>query len=207
MFNQLSQNTMPTAANPALLGALQQALDPSAPTVKGNATSKIAVATPASQSSDLNWDDLYAAVAGPAPQSAPVAAAAPVDEEHRASPGRRATDQPDADGMRTGRREHDKVAVAAPESTIRIDTHRLDQVLNLSGEIGLAKNRSTACAPICYKGKTDPETMRALDQAVSHLDLLVSDLQNAVMKTRMQPVGRLFNKYPRVGARSRATAG
>jgi two-component system chemotaxis sensor kinase CheA len=198
MFNQLSQNTMPTAANPALLGALQQALDPSAPTVKGNATSKIAVATPASQSSDLNWDDLYAAVAGPAPQSAPVAAAAPVDEEHRASPGRRATDQPDADGMRTGRREHDKVAVAAPESTIRIDTHRLDQVLNLSGEIGLAKNRLNCLRTDLLQGKTDPETMRALDQAVSHLDLLVSDLQNAVMKTRMQPVGRLFNKYPRV---------
>jgi two-component system chemotaxis sensor kinase CheA len=198
MFNQLSQNTMPTAANPALLGALQQALDPSAPTVKGNATSKIAVATPASQSSDLNWDDLYAAVAGPAPQSAPVAAATPVDEEHRASPGRRATDQPDADGMRTGRREHDKVAVAAPESTIRIDTHRLDQVLNLSGEIGLAKNRLNCLRTDLLQGKTDPETMRALDQAVSHLDLLVSDLQNAVMKTRMQPVGRLFNKYPRV---------
>jgi two-component system chemotaxis sensor kinase CheA len=47
-------------------------------------------------------------------------------------------------------------------------------------------------------GKTDSETLHALDQAVSQLDLLVSDLQNSVMKTRMQPIGRLFQKYPRI---------
>ena len=41
-------------------------------------------------------------------------------------------------------------------------------------------------------GKNDSETLHALDQAVSQLDLLVSDLQNSVMKTRMQPIGRLF---------------
>jgi two-component system chemotaxis sensor kinase CheA len=47
-------------------------------------------------------------------------------------------------------------------------------------------------------GKNDSETLHALDQAVSQLDLLVSDLQNSVMKTRMQPIGRLFQKYPRI---------
>jgi two-component system chemotaxis sensor kinase CheA len=47
-------------------------------------------------------------------------------------------------------------------------------------------------------GKNDTETLHALDAAVSQLDLLVSDLQNAVMKTRMQPIGRLFQKYPRI---------
>jgi two-component system chemotaxis sensor kinase CheA len=197
MFDQLSQKSMPTAADPALLKALQQVLDPSAP---ANVVTEIAaVSRPISQNSDLNWEDLYAAVAGPAPQSAPVPGATPVDEEQRhSSYGRRATDHPDAEGVRTGRREHDKVAVAAPESTIRIDTDRLDQVLNLSGEIGLAKNRINCLRTDLLQGKTDPETMRALDQAVSHLDLLVGDLQNAVMKTRMQPVGRLFHKYPRV---------
>jgi two-component system chemotaxis sensor kinase CheA len=45
---------------------------------------------------------------------------------------------------------------------------------------------------------SDTDTLHALDQAVSQLDLLVSDMQNAVMKTRMQPVGRLFQKYPRI---------
>ena len=134
-----------------------------------------------------------------APASAPgAAAAAPVHEvvPHR-EPGRRAIDQPEAEGARAGRRDTDKVVVAQ-ETTIRIDTNRLDQVLNLSGEIGLAKNRLNCLRTDILSGKTDTETLRALDEATSHLDLLVSDLQNAVMKTRMQPIGRLFQKYPRV---------
>jgi two-component system chemotaxis sensor kinase CheA len=84
------------------------------------------------------------------------------------------------------------------DTTIRIDTHRLDQVLNLSGEIGLTKNRLTSLRTDILNGKNDAETMAALDAAVSQLDLLVSDLQNSVMKTRMQPIGRLFQKYPRI---------
>jgi len=76
MFDQLSQKSMPTAADPALLKALQQVLDPSAP---ANVVTEIAaVSRPISQNSDLNWEDLYAAVAGPAPQSAPVPGATPV---------------------------------------------------------------------------------------------------------------------------------
>jgi two-component system chemotaxis sensor kinase CheA len=83
-------------------------------------------------------------------------------------------------------------------TTIRVDTARLDQVLNLSGEIGLTKNRLTSLRADILAGRTDSETLQALDQAVSQLDLLVSDLQNSVMKTRMQPIGRLFQKYPRI---------
>ncbi len=84
------------------------------------------------------------------------------------------------------------------ETTIRVDTARLDQVLNLSGEIGLTKNRLTSLRSDILAGKNDTETLHALDQAVNQLDLLVSDLQNSVMKTRMQPIGRLFQKYPRI---------
>jgi two-component system chemotaxis sensor kinase CheA len=71
-------------------------------------------------------------------------------------------------------------------------------VLNLSGEIGLTKNRLNALRSDILNGRTDTDTLHSLDQAVSQLDLLVSDLQNAVMKTRMQPIGRLFQKYPRI---------
>ena len=88
--------------------------------------------------------------------------------------------------------------LATQETTIRIDTVRLDQVLNLSGEIGLTKNRLTTLRTDILAGRTDANTLRAMDEAVSQLDLLVSDLQNAVMKTRMQPIGRLFQKYPRL---------
>ncbi len=88
--------------------------------------------------------------------------------------------------------------ITVKENTIRVDTHRLDHVLNLSGEIGLTKNRLTTLRSEVLQGKTDAATIRALDEAVSQLDLLVGDLQNAVMKTRMQPIGRLFQKYPRM---------
>ena len=71
-------------------------------------------------------------------------------------------------------------------------------MLNLSGEIGLTKNRLTCLRSDMVAGKSTPDTLKALDEAVSQLDLLVSDLQNAVMKTRMQPIGRLFQKYPRL---------
>jgi two-component system chemotaxis sensor kinase CheA len=193
MFDNLAQSSMPAAASPALLAALQRALEPGDPA----SVPPVPIAQPAASAADLNWDVLHAALTGPVAE--PVSTPPPAQEsgEHRHSPlGRRATDHPDGEGMRIGRREHDKIAVA--ESTIRIDTHRLDQVLNLSGEIGLAKNRLNCLRTDLLQGKTDSETLRALDQAVSHLDLLVGDLQNAVMKTRMQPVGRLFNKYPRV---------
>jgi two-component system chemotaxis sensor kinase CheA len=201
MFDSLAGKSMPAPASPALLSALQKALEPGNDAI-AQAPAAVPAPVPAAPSAsgaDPDWNALYAAVAGPAPvpASRPEAPAANEEQRHP-SHGRRATDHPDAEGMRTGRREHDKVAVAAPESTIRIDTHRLDQVLNLSGEIGLAKNRLNCLRTDLLQGKTDPETLRALDQAVSHLDLLVSDLQNAVMKTRMQPVGRLFHKYPRV---------
>jgi two-component system chemotaxis sensor kinase CheA len=112
--------------------------------------------------------------------------------------GRRASDKPAlaGSGAATGRRGEEKLA--ARESTIRVDTARLDQVLNLSGEIGLTKNRLTSLRADILSGRHDAETLHELDQAVSQLDLLVSDLQNSVMKTRMQPIGRLFQKYPRI---------
>jgi two-component system chemotaxis sensor kinase CheA len=90
------------------------------------------------------------------------------------------------------------IAAAGKETTIRVDTERLDNVLTLSGEIGLIKNRLTRLRSDLLGGRNDIDTMRALDEAVGQLDLLVGNLQNAVMKTRMQPIGRLFNKYPRL---------
>ncbi len=108
--------------------------------------------------------------------------------------GRRAADKPGAMAVPAGRRADEKTR----DNSIRVDTARLDQVLNLSGEIGLTKNRLNSLRSDILNGRNDTDTLHALDQAVSQLDLLVSDLQNAVMKTRMQPIGRLFQKYPRI---------
>jgi two-component system chemotaxis sensor kinase CheA len=214
MFGALERSVLPHPADADILTALQNALDgnQSAPAAATEAAAPAVTAAPATAATqpttvadgEPDWQLLYDGLLGrehvaAAPASAPgAAAAAPVHEvvPHR-EPGRRAIDQPEAEGARAGRRDTDKVVVAQ-ETTIRIDTNRLDQVLNLSGEIGLAKNRLNCLRTDILSGKTDTETLRALDEATSHLDLLVSDLQNAVMKTRMQPIGRLFQKYPRV---------
>ena len=191
MFGHLERGSRPPAADATLLAALQRGL-------QGSLSSTDAP-TPSASGGEPDWDGLYAVlVDSPSvTKESEAAAQATVREVQSRGPGRRATDQPDAEGARAGRRENDRVAVSQ-ETTIRIDTNRLDQVLNLSGEIGLAKNRLNCLRTDILGGKTDAETLRALDEAVSHLDLLVGDLQNAVMKTRMQPIGRLFQKYPRV---------
>ena len=226
MFGYLEQGVQPIAADPQLIESLRQAIAGNlssgnkaapAPVVAAAPVPKQAVvaapATPASEDG-LDWDVLFQSVTGTAPAAAPVTLAAvevvaapPVpmhqtDEDLasktpeqiiKAAVGRRVTDKPGASGP-IGRRESEKQR----DNSIRVDTSRLDQVLNLSGEIGLTKNRLNALRSDILNGRSDTETLHALDLAVSQLDLLVSDLQNAVMKTRMQPIGRLFQKYPRI---------
>ncbi|HMX15830.1 MAG TPA: chemotaxis protein CheA, partial [Rhodocyclaceae bacterium] len=173
-----------------------------------------AAAAPASAAAPggPNWDHLFNAVTGAAEPSAgneavagePAGPATPgadhtdiagktPEQIIQQAVGRRASDKPGYQGP-VGRRDSEKVR----DNSIRVDTARLDQVLNLSGEIGLTKNRLNSLRSDILNGRTDTDTLHALDQAVSQLDLLVSDLQNAVMKTRMQPIGRLFQKYPRI---------
>jgi two-component system chemotaxis sensor kinase CheA len=218
MFSALAQATQPEAADPALIASLETALAgkpvppkggpapaarPVSPAATENHASAASGAAEDAAMGDINWDVLHAVLTGtPLPQS-PVAtetaeapfldiAAAPVHHE-AAIP---AQDLPTPSRAAS--------TPAAPqqslqkETTIRIDTARLDQVLNLTGEIGLTKNRIANLKTQILHGKNDQETLKALDISVSQLDLLVSDLQNAVMKTRMQPIGRLFQKYPRL---------
>jgi two-component system chemotaxis sensor kinase CheA len=218
MFGELGQGAMPRPAQPQVIAALRAALEGESvevtttnadvPLVEASAPVAPAVAVPG----EPDWEALHAAVTTPAgapaaPAVAAVAAAAAPAPSvvaaaeitpHFPPEGRRETDRPSLTGSGTvsGRRSEEKAI--ARESTIRVDTARLDQVLNLSGEIGLTKNRLTSLRADILAGRNDSDTLHALDQAVSQLDLLVSDLQNSVMKTRMQPIGRLFQKYPRI---------
>ncbi len=206
MFGYLERGVQPTAADPALIANLKAAIAGEALAAPAAAAPApvAAVAAPAAQvpASGPNWDNLFNAVTG----AAPAAAAAPPVPDHtdvagkvpeeiiKQAVGRRTTDKPGYQGPAGGRRPDEKTR----DNSIRVDTSRLDQVLNLSGEIGLTKNRLTSLRSDILNGRSDTDTLHALDQAVSQLDLLVSDLQNAVMKTRMQPIGRLFQKYPRI---------
>ncbi|MFC5768362.1 chemotaxis protein CheA [Thauera sinica] len=201
MFRDLEHGVLPRTADPVLLGSLQGAIQGVAAQPVRPAAAGTAAAVPAQGGAGPDWQLLLSAVAAvPVPAVAAGSPAVqavepPVAQEKiiDAALGRRATDRPGVSGP-VGRRETERVR----DNSIRVDTARLDQVLNLSGEIGLTKNRLNALRSDILSGRNDTETLHALDLAVSQLDLLVSDLQNAVMKTRMQPIGRLFQKYPRI---------
>ncbi len=206
MFDELQQSIQPKPAAPNILAALQAAVAgkaaPAAATASASAAPTPPAATsttpaPASgNSNEPDWNAVHAAItannATPAQTTGtPASASVPTPAAAATAPTKKSA-APAANGAARRASESNR------ETTIRVDTARLDQVLNLSGEIGLTKNRLTSLRSDILAGKNDTETLHALDQAVNQLDLLVSDLQNSVMKTRMQPIGRLFQKYPRI---------
>ena len=76
------------------------------------------------------------------------------------------------------------------ETTVRVDTQRLDDIMNMVGELVLVRNRlSTLRVAMADE---------ALANAVANLDVVTADLQLSVMKTRMQPVKKVFGRFPRV---------
>ncbi|MDP2760167.1 MAG: chemotaxis protein CheA [Sideroxyarcus sp.] len=213
MFGNLQQNQQPTAAPAEIIAALKDALEGKAvaalkasPTPAASTQTDEAAAEtylPAIAAENVDWDALYKALTGTdivetvGAKRDPEQIKQAIDEEESTKKafGRRASDVP---GATVGRRGGDVPPAEAKETTIRVDTVRLDQVLNLSGEIGLTKNRLTHLRSDILQGRNDTDTLRELDQSVTQLDMLVVNLQNAVMKTRMQPIGRLFKKYPRL---------
>ncbi len=209
MFAFLSQSQLPRAADPALLTSLDAVLSGNVhpPHVASSAAAPQVVAAPQTAPALGNgpdWNAMHGAITGQVVAKHVEPAAAVVEPPPDAPRPTivPASMMPGADSGQSARAKPTPttptVQVAAKETTIRVDTARLDMVLNLSGEIGLTKNRLTCLRANILQGKTDGDTLKALDEAVSSLDLLVGDLQNAVMKTRMQPIGRLFQKYPRL---------
>jgi two-component system chemotaxis sensor kinase CheA len=82
------------------------------------------------------------------------------------------------------------VSVPAAETTVRVDTKRLDDIMNMVGELVLVRNRLMRIGL-----KSNDEE---LSKAVSNLDVVTGDLQSSVMKTRMQPIKKVFGRFPRV---------
>ncbi|WP_442792568.1 chemotaxis protein CheA [Pseudoalteromonas sp. T1lg48] len=83
-----------------------------------------------------------------------------------------------------------KAAAPAAETTVRVDTKRLDQIMNMVGELVLVRNRLLTLA-----NSSNSEDM---GKAISNLDVVTADLQGAVMATRMQPIKKVFGRFPRV---------
>src|SRR5690606_35232315 len=119
----------------------------------------------------------------PAPAPAPVAAVAPKPAPAKATPAKPAAP------VKAAAPAPEKVASEA-ETTVRVDTARLDEIMNMVGELVLVRNR------LVRLGSSSGD--EAMAKAVSNLDVVTADLQSAVMKTRMQPIKKVFGRFPRL---------
>jgi len=84
------------------------------------------------------------------------------------------------------------------EQSIRVDIERLDSVLNLAGELVLSRNRMMRLGGKLSEWNAEAELTAQFDEAIAQLDLVTTDLQLAIMKMRMQPIAKVFNKFPRM---------
>ncbi len=117
------------------------------------------------------------------PRAEPKAPAAAPDAPAPVSAPARAAAAPAASG--------DKASAASEaETTVRVDTARLDEIMNMVGELVLVRNR------LVRLGLNSGD--EAMSKAVSNLDVVTADLQTAVMKTRMQPIKKVFGRFPRL---------
>ena len=159
---------------------------------------------------DAFFGKLYEAIVPPAgdataDQISPRAAAAQPSAAHAAeipkaapesrSPGRRASDSPDVTVAKTGRRDSDKVAVAgqAEASSIRVGIDKVDQLINLVGELVITQAMLAQTA-----SQVDPVLYENLLNSLGQLERNTRDLQEAVMSIRMMPISFVFSRFPRV---------
>ncbi|KHT61544.1 chemotaxis protein CheA [Photobacterium gaetbulicola] len=126
------------------------------------------------------------------PQSQPSVPSAPVQPQAQIQP------QPAPQPVAAAKPEAERRAKPAPgkekskpaEATVRVDTSTLDTIMNMVGELVLVRNRLVSLGL-----NTNDEEM---SKAVANLDVVTADLQGAVMKTRMQPIKKVFGRFPRV---------
>lgn len=121
----------------------------------------------------------------PTPAPAPAAAAPPPPPPPQ-KPAAPANKAPAPKGGKAA-----KSAPAPAETTVRVDTKRLDEIMNMVGELVLVRNRLVSLG-------VNLGSDEAMTKAISNLDVVTGDLQGAVMKTRMQPIKKVFGRFPRV---------
>ncbi|MFT5421361.1 MAG: two-component system chemotaxis sensor kinase CheA [Candidatus Endobugula sp.] len=145
---------------------------------KGNgpsaATGKVSTPPPAVKAS------VTAAAVSPKDKSKSKAKATPKDQPKAAAPVKASAPAAPAK----------EASAPVAETTVRVDTQRLDDIMNMVGELVLVRNRLVRLG--------DASTNEALGKAVANLDVVTADLQTSVMKTRMQPIKKVFGRFPRV---------
>ncbi|TVP58325.1 MAG: chemotaxis protein CheA [Halomonadaceae bacterium] len=108
------------------------------------------------------------------PKASPASAKAPAPEAEKSAPVKGGKEQ----------------AAVATDTTVRVDTKRLDDIMNMVGELVLIRNR--------LKKLSDEVDEERIQKTVASLDVVTGDLQSSVMQTRMQPIKKVFGRFPRV---------
>jgi two-component system chemotaxis sensor kinase CheA len=168
-----------------------------------------AAASPAAPGGDLITEDEFEALLdelqsqgkgafSAAPAEAPAVQATPVSPEPApAPPAPKPAPKPAEPAAQAPKSKSDDAVKAAhqqakpqPESNVRVDTRLLDKIMNMVGELVLVRNRLVRLGVT----REDEEMAKALGT----LDMVTADLQMSVMKTRMQPVKKVFGRFPRL---------
>lgn len=170
-----------------------------------NASASASTSAPAPSTDEINDQDFEALLdelhgKGNAPKGGsnsteqkPVTPATPVaaaPKPAETKPAMKKVEKPAAKPKAVADKKPATPAAPPAETTVRVDTKRLDQIMNMVGELVLVRNRLTSLGLT----KEDED----LTKAVSNLDAVTTDLQGAVMKTRMQPIKKVFGRFPRV---------
>lgn len=141
-------------------------------------------AKPAAKKKAVAKKKVAAAKKAPAPKEAPKPAAKS-EPKAAAEKKAKASAKPAAKGAKPPQANKPPA-----ETSVRVDTQRLDDIMNMVGELVLVRNRLAT-----LKATLNDEQV---SNAVGNLDVVTSDLQLAVMKTRMQPIKKVFGRFPRV---------
>ena len=162
-----------------LAAALSVATDRVKPTAAkgGPASAAPTVPSPAPQEAPLPGPEFRPVLAGPAAPAAPAAPAPePVVPTTEHEPAERSAAKPGSTTL--------------ADTSIRVSVGLLDHLMNLAGELVLGRNQLLQVI--------NTKDASALDSVGARLDQVTSELQEAIMQTRMQPIGSVFAKFPRV---------
>ncbi|GAB3736006.1 chemotaxis protein CheA [Luteimonas pelagia] len=182
MLDAVAAGEPPVPPPQPVLDALRLPEAPTAAPVRA-ASTPAATALPEGDLDDLDFEALLDSLHGDGGAPGAAAPAVPPAPAPAPKPAPKPAPAPPKRASRP-------VAVAEPETTVRVDVRRLDTMINLVGELVLARNRIKTLRP--RLGDED------LDRAVAALDAATSRLQSAVMTARMQPVGRVFARFPKL---------
>ena len=199
VLNKLRKGEM--KADPAVMDAILQSIDLIKVLLKNikekNGKEENIEPTKDLLNSLLESKEAVAAVAplseaGPeASEPAPTVQSVPTaNEESESAP----VHEPDASKAQSKAED----AAHTKEQSIRVDLDRIDAVMNLAGELVLSRNRLMKLGGKLAESDADGEVSSQINEAIAQLDLVTTDVQLAVMKMRMQPIAKVFNKFPRM---------